>query len=278
MGLPVGPGPAGLAHRVLGDGRGGPGPRLRGARRAASTWSSRTTRTRSPSRRAPASGAMAHIWMHNEMLELGDEKMSKSIGNIAPLSDVLDRWPAEVVIAFFLTSHYRSKLPFTEERMAQAQAVVDRLANALRTLDEADRGAGRGGPRPGPLADRRGGPRPSSSGRSTTTSAPPRPSPRCSRWCAAPTAPRRRASPAPRSSARPAASSSSCSTCSGLGRIGAAAAAGGGARRGDVARPGAAGGARGPRLRRAPTRCGTASASLGFEVTDTAGGPRVDAA
>jgi cysteinyl-tRNA synthetase len=82
-------------------------------------------------------GDMAHIWMHNEMLELGDEKMSKSIGNIAPLSEVLDRWPAEVVIAFFLTSHYRSKLPFTEERMAQAQAVVDRLANALRTLDQA---------------------------------------------------------------------------------------------------------------------------------------------
>jgi cysteinyl-tRNA synthetase len=82
-------------------------------------------------------GSMAHIWMHNEMLELGDEKMSKSLGNIAPLSEVLDRWPAETVIAFFLTSHYRSKLPFTEERMAQAQAVVDRLGNALRTLDEA---------------------------------------------------------------------------------------------------------------------------------------------
>ena len=82
-------------------------------------------------------GEMARIWMHNEMLELGDEKMSKSLGNIAPLSEVLDRWPAETVIAFFLTSHYRSRLPFTEERMAQAQAVVDRLGNALRTLDEA---------------------------------------------------------------------------------------------------------------------------------------------
>ena len=82
-------------------------------------------------------GEMAHIWMHNEMLELGDEKMSKSLGNIAPLSEVLDRWPAETVIAFFLTSHYRSRLPFTEERMAQAQAVVERLGNALRTLDEA---------------------------------------------------------------------------------------------------------------------------------------------
>ncbi|WP_217921700.1 cysteine--tRNA ligase [Miltoncostaea oceani] len=82
-------------------------------------------------------GPMAQIWMHNEMLELGDEKMSKSLGNIAPLSDVLDRWPAEVVIAYFLTSHYRSRLPFSEERMAEAEGALARLANALRTLDRA---------------------------------------------------------------------------------------------------------------------------------------------
>jgi cysteinyl-tRNA synthetase len=89
-------------------------------------------------------GCMAEIWMHNEMLELGEEKMSKSIGNIAPLSDVLDRWPAEVVVAYFLTSHYRSKLPFSDERLADAQAVVDRLANALRGLDRAMATAGEG--------------------------------------------------------------------------------------------------------------------------------------
>ena len=89
-------------------------------------------------------GQMASIWMHNEMLELGDEKMSKSLGNIAPLAEVLDRWPAEVVIAFFLTSHYRSRLPFTEERMAEAAAVVERLRNALTALDRAIAGRGEG--------------------------------------------------------------------------------------------------------------------------------------
>ena len=89
-------------------------------------------------------GHMADIWMHNEMLELGDEKMSKSLGNIAPLSDVLDRWPAEVVIAFFLTSHYRSRLPFSEERMEEAAAVVERLRNALVALDRATAGRGEG--------------------------------------------------------------------------------------------------------------------------------------
>jgi cysteinyl-tRNA synthetase len=89
-------------------------------------------------------GPMAAIWMHNEMLELGDEKMSKSLGNVARLADVLDRWPAEVVIAFFLTSHYRSRLPFTEERMAEAEAVVGRLANALRALDRGIAAGGEG--------------------------------------------------------------------------------------------------------------------------------------
>jgi cysteinyl-tRNA synthetase len=83
---------------------------------------------------------MAGIWAHNEMLELSGDKMSKSLGNIALLREVLDRWPAEVVIAFFLTSHYRSRLPFSEERMADAEAVCDRLRNAIRGIDRAEAG------------------------------------------------------------------------------------------------------------------------------------------
>ena len=79
----------------------------------------------------------AQIWMHNEMLELSGEKMAKSVGNIERLGDVLDRWPREVVLAFFLTSHYRSKLPYSDERMAQARDWCDRLRNALRALDRA---------------------------------------------------------------------------------------------------------------------------------------------
>ena len=87
---------------------------------------------------------LAKIWMHNEMLELGGEKMAKSVGNIAPLAEVLDRWPAEVVITFFLTSHYRSKLPFTEARMLQAKEWCDRLRNALRALERGIEAPGEG--------------------------------------------------------------------------------------------------------------------------------------
>src|SRR4029453_16650744 len=61
-----------------------------------------------------------------------------------PAQEWAHRWPAEVVIAFFLTSHYRSRLPFTEERMAEAAAVVERLRNALTALDRATAGRGEG--------------------------------------------------------------------------------------------------------------------------------------
>jgi len=87
---------------------------------------------------------LAQIWMHNEMLELAGDKMSKSVGNIAPLAEVLDRWPRETVIAYFLTSHYRSKLPFSEERLEEAGHRCDRIRNALRQLERATETAGEG--------------------------------------------------------------------------------------------------------------------------------------
>jgi cysteinyl-tRNA synthetase len=89
-------------------------------------------------------GRMAKIWMHNEMLELAGDKMSKSVGNIALLSEVLDRWPAEVLLAYFLRVHYRSKLPFSEKHLKDAAEVCDRLRNALRALDRAISAPGEG--------------------------------------------------------------------------------------------------------------------------------------
>ena len=79
----------------------------------------------------------AHVWMHNEMLELSDSKMSKSIGNIALLADVVDRWGADTVIAYFVQSHYRSRLPFSDDRLHDAEAACDRIRNAVRALDRA---------------------------------------------------------------------------------------------------------------------------------------------
>jgi cysteinyl-tRNA synthetase len=74
----------------------------------------------------------ARIWMHNGMLELDSEKMSKSVGNIASLREVLDRWGREAVLVYFLGGHWRKPIDFSEEAMAAAQAEAERFRNAFR--------------------------------------------------------------------------------------------------------------------------------------------------
>ncbi len=64
----------------------------------------------------------AKIWMHNGMLRFTGEKMSKSVGNIESIQEVLDEWGRETVLVFFLTAHWRSPIDFSEETMAAAQA------------------------------------------------------------------------------------------------------------------------------------------------------------
>jgi cysteinyl-tRNA synthetase len=98
-----------------------------------------------------ANGApMAKVWAHNEMLELGG-KMSKSEGNIVLLRDALDRWGRDVIVGFFLRTHYRSKLPFGDDGLADAARQLDTIRNALRNLDRALTAPGEGIDRP--LAD-----------------------------------------------------------------------------------------------------------------------------
>jgi cysteinyl-tRNA synthetase len=86
---------------------------------------------------------MARVWAHNEMLELGG-KMSKSEGNIVLLRDALDRWGRDVLVGFFLRTHYRSKLPYTDAGLADAARQLDTVRNALRNLDRAISAPGEG--------------------------------------------------------------------------------------------------------------------------------------
>src|ERR671937_99809 len=80
----------------------------------------------------------ARIWMHNGLLQLDREKMSKSVGNIAPLREVLDRWGRETVLVYFLTGHWSKPIDFSDETMAAAQARVDRLREVFRGESRAD--------------------------------------------------------------------------------------------------------------------------------------------
>jgi len=71
-------------------------------------------------------------WLHNGMLTLGTEKMSKSLGNIVTIHDLRQRWPGEVLRYALLSGHYRSQLTWSEDLLKQAASSLDRLYQALR--------------------------------------------------------------------------------------------------------------------------------------------------
>jgi cysteinyl-tRNA synthetase len=70
--------------------------------------------------------------MHNGMIETDAAKMSKSEGNIFQLSEALDRYGREAVVAYLISGHYRQPLAFEPEQMEQAQARCERLKNFFR--------------------------------------------------------------------------------------------------------------------------------------------------
>jgi cysteinyl-tRNA synthetase len=74
----------------------------------------------------------ARSWMHNGMVELEAEKMSKSEGNIFQLSEALDRFGREAVVGYLVSGHYRQPLAFGEEALRESAARVERLRNFLR--------------------------------------------------------------------------------------------------------------------------------------------------
>ncbi len=86
-------------------------------------------------RMAHGGADLAQIWMHNGMLQMGEEKMAKSVGNIALLGDVLERWGRDAVVLFFSTGHYRQPLRFSDETLGAAQGSVRRIREAARRLE-----------------------------------------------------------------------------------------------------------------------------------------------
>ncbi len=78
----------------------------------------------------PGSG-FARVWLHNGMLNLNGEKMSKSLGNFFTIRDVLSRAPAEAVRLMLLKSQYRGTLEFSDAGLAEARGELDRFYRAL---------------------------------------------------------------------------------------------------------------------------------------------------
>ena len=80
---------------------------------------------------ASGAGRFANVWMHNGLLNLDNEKMSKSLGNFFTIRDVLQRVDGETLRFFFLRTHYRSPLNFSDANLADARNALRRLYTAL---------------------------------------------------------------------------------------------------------------------------------------------------
>src|SRR4029077_4470551 len=72
------------------------------------------------------------VWMHNGMLRLTGEKMSKSLGNIDGLAEALERVGREPLLVFFAQAHYRSPVDYSDTTLEQASATAAGLREALR--------------------------------------------------------------------------------------------------------------------------------------------------
>jgi len=74
----------------------------------------------------------AQLWMHNGILRLAGEKMSKSLGNIVSLREALDRWGRETLLVYFLGGHWRKPLDFSDDAVEQAAAQAESFRNVFR--------------------------------------------------------------------------------------------------------------------------------------------------
>lgn len=78
----------------------------------------------------------AKYWVHSGMLNIDKEKMSKSLGNIKSLRDVLDEYHPEVLRILALGTHYRSPLNFSDRSLEEAKATLERIQNCMFNLND----------------------------------------------------------------------------------------------------------------------------------------------
>lgn len=72
----------------------------------------------------------ARLWLHNGLLQMGQEKMSKSLGNLITVKEALERHTPDAIRLFFLSSHYRSPLVYSEKALTAEERAIDRLRRA----------------------------------------------------------------------------------------------------------------------------------------------------
>ena len=78
----------------------------------------------------------ARYWIHNGFVNIQKEKMSKSLGNILTIKEILKQWHPEVLRLFFLSHHYRSPIDYSEDSLLEAKSGLDRFYTTLNELQE----------------------------------------------------------------------------------------------------------------------------------------------
>lgn len=77
----------------------------------------------------------ARYWVHNGFVMVNKEKMSKSLGNFFTVKEILERFSPDVLRLFLISTHYRSPIDFSFERLEEAKRGLERLLNFLRTKE-----------------------------------------------------------------------------------------------------------------------------------------------
>ena len=72
-------------------------------------------------------------WLHNGMVQMGEEKMSKSLGNLITIKDALVKYSADAIRIYVLSSHYRSPLTYSEEILEAAERGAERLRQTVNS-------------------------------------------------------------------------------------------------------------------------------------------------
>ncbi len=88
----------------------------------------------------------ARYWMHNGFLNVDSQKMSKSVGNVLLVHELLKILPGEAMRLVLLTGHYRQPIDWTDEVIGEARKKLDRLYGALRDLGDVAPAVGVGAP------------------------------------------------------------------------------------------------------------------------------------
>ena len=87
---------------------------------------------------AHGGASMANYWLHNGFLTMGTDKMSKSLGNVQLVHELIEEFPGEVLRYALLTAHYRAPLTWTRDLLAKTRRSLDRVYGVLRRLSEVE--------------------------------------------------------------------------------------------------------------------------------------------